>query len=679
MAATVSYKINGKYDGKAMKQAQSGMDSLAGSAKKLTSGLLAIAGIGSIAALSKQVSECTKTFTTNNSAQTQFFKSLQNNTKMATADIRALVKEVDGMSGLFGGDELVRAGNKLANFGLGGDTLRETLQAAKDMAASGIMPLDQAVQALGKSYGGNISQLQKLFPEMKAVSSEQAKNGKAVEILAQKYKGFEDQMKGTFGGRDNIFKNAIGGVQDAIGAISGSLKFMTEGKLIQPLNDITDWVNKNRDGIINFFLNLPEIGKLALNTLKDYVLDLASPQNAVKIFKAWGEAVFAEMKLVIQGIYDLFVASAQFIASPFIAMFEWIGERFQKIMADKFNGLFDKLPKGVQGFLTDKGFGRMQDVTTHTLSELMKNENDKTKKLWDKVSTDFKKNTDAFSKSFADFKGAFGDVFGDTTEDFINGLQEIIGKDLPEELKNAISLVGGGTSTSSGSGAVDSTDVDNIKQVTSLFGDLGSALNALISSNWIGLLIQFIGALVNDLKEKTPVVERFLNMFSEMAKIINTEEVVEFTNTVLPTVMTLFKGLANLLAGLSGALQPLIPVVRALGAVVGFIAGIIANVGVALYNIVADIVNLVAWLVGYHMERKSYQDISGYIWDTEDYDVGGVSSSSASNGSAASYTAAKDVYVTINYNHSYVNGDARDIAVQIYNEIKSASRMGVID
>ena len=55
---------------------------------------------------------------------------------------------------------------------------------------------------------------------------------------------------------------------------------------------------------------------------------------------------------------------------------------------------------------------------------------------------------------------------------------------------------------------------------------------------------------------------------------------------------------------------------------------------------------------------------------------------SASNitgsGSSASYTAARDIYLTINYEHSYINGDARAIAINLYNEIKDAKKLNLI-
>ena len=53
-------------------------------------------------------------------------------------------------------------------------------------------------------------------------------------------------------------------------------------------------------------------------------------------------------------------------------------------------------------------------------------------------------------------------------------------------------------------------------------------------------------------------------------------------------------------------------------------------------------------------------------------------SASSITGSSASYTAARDIYVTISYENSYVNGSAREIAINLYNEIKDAKKLNLI-
>ena len=48
------------------------------------------------------------------------------------------------------------------------------------------------------------------------------------------------------------------------------------------------------------------------------------------------------------------------------------------------------------------------------------------------------------------------------------------------------------------------------------------------------------------------------------------------------------------------------------------------------------------------------------------------------SGGSATYNAAKDVYVNIYFNSSYVNGDAEEIAINLAREIKRAESKNLI-
>lgn len=74
MAASVSYHINGKYDGKALNQAQQAFKGLADSVKKIGASLVAVAGVKQIASELKKTAD---TFKENNREQTAFFVHFQ--------------------------------------------------------------------------------------------------------------------------------------------------------------------------------------------------------------------------------------------------------------------------------------------------------------------------------------------------------------------------------------------------------------------------------------------------------------------------------------------------------------------------------------------------------------------------------------------------------------------------
>ena len=85
---------------------------------------------------------------------------------------------------------------------------------------------------------------------------------------------------------------------------------------------------------------------------------------------------------------------------------------------------------------------------------------------------------------------------------------------------------------------------------------------------------------------------------------------------------------------------------------------------------------------GFDDYNKAVSDIwnGGGNTDEDNEYLNNALSQSASSlaGASASYTAARDIYVTISYEHSYVSGDAREIAINLYNELKNCKKLNLI-
>ena len=159
--ASVIYKIKGKYDGKAMNQAKSGLQSLAGEAKKAATAVVALVAAKALGGIKKVVDGSTQSFLNQNTA----LKSLTTAAQNAAIPLENLAKiRQDVSHGNFFDDDSLNNALKLAtNMQLAEEQIREVMTAATDMAASGIMPLDTAVKTLSQSYSGNIGQLAKSY------------------------------------------------------------------------------------------------------------------------------------------------------------------------------------------------------------------------------------------------------------------------------------------------------------------------------------------------------------------------------------------------------------------------------------------------------------------------------------------------------------------------------------
>ena len=134
------------------------------------------------------------------------------------------------------------------------------------------------------------------------------------------------------------------------------------------------------------------------------------------------------------------------------------------------------------------------------------------------------------------------------------------------------------------------------------------------------------------------------------------------------------------------------PVMNALS----YVTRIIATAVYAVEWVIVNGINAVIWALN-QLPWVNIDSISGYgtddwnktmsdIWngggntDEDNAYLNNAIAQSASNvtGASASYTAARDVYITISYEHSFVSGDAREIALNLYNELKDCKKLNLI-
>ena len=163
-------------------------------------------------------------------------------------------------------------------------------------------------------------------------------------------------------------------------------------------------------------------------------------------------------------------------------------------------------------------------------------------------------------------------------------------------------------------------------------------------------------------------------------------------NITASTVSGIFKFIGGLFQIIRGFIQFLQPVMNALSYVTKVIATAIYTVEWVIVNGINMIIralNQIPWvniseISGFDDYDKAISDIwsDGGNTDEDNAYLNAAIAQSASGitgtGSSASYTAARDIYVTISYEHSYINGDAREIAINLYNELKDCKKMNLI-
>ena len=228
MAVDGSIKIGTEIDqsglDKGLKGVESKLEGGAKSASKFSGGLLGAAAAGAAAAVAVKkavevVKDLTDAYKVQAKAETQLESAAKNNPFLDGSSVQALkdyASELQGIS-TTGDEELLPMMAQLAAAGRTQDEIMQIMSTALDISATGTMSLDSAMRQLNKSYGGFAGELGESIPEIKALSSEELKQGGAVKLLAARYKGMAAEVAATTGTAEQL-ANAMGDLKEELGA-----------------------------------------------------------------------------------------------------------------------------------------------------------------------------------------------------------------------------------------------------------------------------------------------------------------------------------------------------------------------------------------------------------------------------------------------------------------------------
>lgn len=265
-------------------------------------------------------------------------------------------------------------------------------------------------------------------------------------------------------------------------------------------------------------------------------------------------------------------------------------------------------------------------------------------------------------------------------------------------------------------------------------GEIGQIVQAAMNGGIWGVIAELIGKIVERIQEVSPIFDYVMNIVSEIFKVLIDEDsgLIKSIERMLQPFLDGFNAVADILGSFINAISSIIDIITAIfniftsilnkiapiissifeviGLLLGFIATLIEmfspiidvildviapilevinqiikavyKIIATIINIIIDIYNAISWghdkdHISTDMRSQSSvtKGYSTYTPDLSGYATQNATSSSVVSGSA-SYTAAKDLYVNISFANSYVNGDAREIALMLRDEIRSAERLG---
>lgn len=151
-------------------------------------------------------------------AEKQLEVAAKNNPYLSTQSVENLKKYASELQSIstVGDEVLIPMMAELASSGRSEAEIMQIMGAALDVSASGMMSLDAAVSALNKTYSGSVGLLGNQISGLKELTAEELKNGEAVKLVSERFKGMAEETSKVTGSYEKM-KNAQGDFNEAVG------------------------------------------------------------------------------------------------------------------------------------------------------------------------------------------------------------------------------------------------------------------------------------------------------------------------------------------------------------------------------------------------------------------------------------------------------------------------------
>ncbi len=659
----------------------------------------------------------------------------------------------------------------------------------------------------------------------------------ALSQVAEKAKGIGAKIGESFVNLKSAFASAaieivknskaISQITDKLGNLGSSIKTalgMAISRTIAPITDkINEVLDKSRDKIINIFYNLPEVAQVAFGYIKNIISKTFTADGLANLFKNGFKSMFTIAKARIENIVDYLKTSFENVmlileslfGRPFVKIENAIakaGNFFIEVInkaldfiwsnaPDWLKKLFDLLGAGGAAPKIDFQFKtKDENADTGTLKGAI----DKgLQNMKDLAARAVQREIEA-GKSLADNFKELGSFYKSDNDAFLAKMKEIMGRELPEELRNALETAESAFPTASQSEKADikgefSQMIDGLNEelgnkwwqfsaktqaklskinkdlqdgnieletamnkvndtldhanldalgsalsdsIAGLGGELGSTVQAIAQGAaqggpWgaiLNVIVKVFEKMASKISEVSPSFDKFTNFIDTIAdgalKILDLNLIEDFVQpfveifgkigevfgTITNVVFQLLNALAPLLdiiakiiSAVAGVIQcvgvilrvlikvlaPVLkifePILLAICKVLDFVLTVFKYVAKGIINVYAFVANAIARCINAVIDilnKLPFVDIDnvGYIDADEMFDdmfkennfeqENEQNNESEYKSSAANYTAARDIYMNVYYQNSYINGDARAIALSIRDEIRRAEKIG---
>lgn len=695
--AVARYEINGKFNKSAVSQAQISLAKLQKSVAGIAGSLKAVIIAKVMQVGAAAINGVTEAFKEQEMQLARLNTSVKTNSNLTAGAFKRLQVEADKLTksgaSIFSGEEVTKNQAYLSSMKLNESQINKVMKAATDLSSTGVMPLDQAVKTLSKTYSGNAGKLKELNPAIANLTEAQLKNGDAVSIIAEQYKGMNEAMANTEAGKARQVENTFDDLKKTIGEIILSIKNISFSYILTPLSNITNWLQKNKDNFINFFRHLPEIAMLSFSILdkmmkKVFTFDFLwiSFKHAITIIGTLFGSLLAVLLSTIGAVGNIIWQPLQYGFELFIYGIKQVFYGLVNFFVDGLNKIVDA-GNSIRAFF---GKGAIPHYEKWGKNDNKVPEN----KIWDNIKGGFKNlgetivnSVSTVSETVKEAGADYGNLFKDEFSEFSGKFEDIMSKKPAKKEPDGVI---------EGEGEGDGKPPEDKKKLdTAPFGELlDNVKNAGGAIGWIG-----------NVAEKAATSGNPLVIVVELLKIV-LEGLIEVIGPILNSILAPLFGILRVIGKFLGiVLTPLLrllePILRPLikiflflynnvlvpiGNGLIFMFNLIHNAFAAFINGISTLVRIVTF-GAVNLGRASYRSLNeGRLERISETDLamegraalksGGASGAQNASSGASAAVAAKPTEINIHFNNSFVNGDAREIALRLREEIKEAEKMG---
>jgi len=239
-------------------------------------------------AVKGMVDDLVGSFAKQEAAEIRLAAAAMNNLKLTTSslkNIKAYAAEMQKIS-IFGDEDIIQQQAFLATLSMTTDQINRVTYAAVNLASTGMMSLESAFKNVSKTYSGLTGELGEMIPQLKDFTQEELKAGKGVEFIISKYQGMAEAVAAGVGGAQAQFDNMLGDIKEQLGAALAPIKLQILNTIKPAFDQISSWISENQDKITNFFVHLPEIIGLTMQSAKNAIFNAFRFEHLIDYFKA---------------------------------------------------------------------------------------------------------------------------------------------------------------------------------------------------------------------------------------------------------------------------------------------------------------------------------------------------------------------------------------------------------